>query len=227
MRKTVAAAVPAPEFYFQKHLPAGSTGAFFSTREGLQNLRAVLGKLTGMTSPVERDYWIGELAKRTGVAEKTLREEREKMSSGARPMAATAPKQEEESPKRQVSRQELLAEELISAALTQNDFALIEDSAPLFAPLHKEAFVLLKSGKRSSPDTTLDGIVGPLVLRSSEVVRSPAEIAFLKNALAKEYYKERRQIIALAIKNAEANGNETELAAALEELKNLPIDKEY
>ncbi len=45
-------------------------------------------------------------------------------------------------------------------------------------------------------------------------------------ALAKEYYKERRQIIALAIKNAEANGNDAELAAALEELKNLPTNKE-
>ena len=48
------------------------------------------------------------------------------------------------------------------------------------------------------------------------------EIVTLKNELAKEYYKERRQILALAIKNAEANGNNVELGAALEEMKNLP-----
>ena len=49
-----------------------------------------------------------------------------------------------------------------------------------------------------------------------------SEAAKLKEAFAGEYYKERRKIIAQAIKNAEARHDENELAAALEEMKNLP-----
>jgi hypothetical protein len=163
---------------------------------------------------------MNELAKRTGIAEKTLREEAERASGSA---PAVAPKSDEAAPKRQVSRQELIIEQLLSAALTKDDFAAIDDCVFFFAPLYKEAAALLKSGKRSSPDAALDAVIGPIVLRSSDVVLSDAEITFLKNALAKEYYKERRQIIALAIKNAEANGNDKELKAALEELSKLPI----
>jgi DNA primase len=221
VRKTVAAAVPAPQFYFDKYLPHGASGAAFSTREGLQSLRAVLAKLKGMASPVERDYWMNELAKRTGVAEKTLREEAERAENMTMTMTMTA-KKEEEISKRQVSRQELIIEQLLSAALTKNDFAAIEDSVFFFAPPYKEILALLKSGKRSSPDLALDAIIGSIVLRSSDVVLSDAEMTFLKNALAKEYYKERRRIIALAIRNAEANGNEAELKAAMEELSKLP-----
>jgi hypothetical protein len=61
-----------------------------------------------------------------------------------------------------------------------------------------------------------------IVLRASDEL-TDAEIAALKSELAKEYYKERRKILAQAIKNAETRGNETELVAALEELKNLPV----
>jgi hypothetical protein len=168
---------------------------------------------------------MNELAKRTGVAEKTLREEAEQ-ANNAVPIMTVAAKKDEEAPKRQISRQELIIEQLLSAALTKDDFAVIDDCVFFFAPAYKEVAALLKSGKRSSSDLALDAVIGPIVLRSSDVVLNDAEIAFLKNALAKEYYKERRQIIALAIKNAEANGNDTELKAALEELKNLPITKE-
>jgi len=48
------------------------------------------------------------------------------------------------------------------------------------------------------------------------------EITSLKAELAKEYYKDRRHILAMAIKNAEAKGNEAELKAALQELSDLP-----
>jgi DNA primase len=230
VRRTVTSAVPAPEFYFQKYLPlsAASKGrpsepANFSTREGLQSLRSVLAKLKSMASPVSRDYWMGELAKRTGVSEKTLWEESEQANAAAVPSEVKA---EEALPKRQISRQELIAEELISAALAKEDFAAIDDSVFFFSPIHREIFTLLKNGKRSSVDSVLDALIAPIVLRSSDVVPSFEELAFLKNALAKEYYKERRQILALAIKNAEANGNDVELAAALEELKNLPPGRE-
>jgi hypothetical protein len=60
------------------------------------------------------------------------------------------------------------------------------------------------------------------VLREPPQDVSDAETAKLKSSLAGEYYKERRQILLQAIKNAEVRHDEPELAAALEELRNLP-----
>ena len=83
----MAAAVSAPLFYFEKYLPpvpAGATSsdpAAFTTRDGLNKLRTVLLKLRNIASPVERDYWIKELAKRTGVNEATLKDEAEKSAT--------------------------------------------------------------------------------------------------------------------------------------------------
>ncbi len=51
---------------------------------------------------------------------------------------------------------------------------------------------------------------------------SDEDLAVLKEGLAKEYYKERRHILSLAVRNAEARGNQAELDAALAELSKLP-----
>ena len=51
---------------------------------------------------------------------------------------------------------------------------------------------------------------------------SDRDLAALKSDLAREYYRERRKILALAVRNAEARGNDSELAAALAELSKLP-----
>ncbi len=85
--RTVAAAVSAPLFYFEKFLPpvpAGATSsdpAALTTRDGLNKLRTVLLKLRNIASPVERDFWLKELAKRTGVDEATLKAEGEKSAT--------------------------------------------------------------------------------------------------------------------------------------------------
>ena len=143
----VASAVPAPEFYFQKYLVGDK--AEFSRREGLVKLRAVLGKLKSMSSPVERDFWMQELAKRTGVNVRTLGEEAEKIqeASGLRYQAAgeSAP----EIQKRNLSRQELLAEELLTAALAKEDFAILDDCTEFFAPPYQEILTLKRESGRA------------------------------------------------------------------------------
>jgi DNA primase len=238
--RTVAAAVSAPIFYFEKFLPPVPAGAASSdpgalqSREGLNKLRTVLLKLRNIASPVERDFWMKELAKRTGVNEATLKDEAEKSAttqqyapavstgSGAGVGAATA--QDERVINRQLSRQERIVEDLLALALARNDFLLIEDSREFFAPPQKEIYELLKSGKRKSDDAALDVVVNLIVLRDPTDIAdiSDDDLTALKEGLTKEYYKERRHILALAIKNAEAHGNEAELAAALAELSTLP-----
>ena len=115
-------------------------------------------------------------------------------------------------------------EDLFALALARNDFAFIEDCVTFFTPPQKELFTLLKSGKRKSDDATLDAIVNLIVLRDPTDVGdiSDEDIAILKDGLAKEYYKERRKILSLAVRNAEARGNQAELDAALAELSQLP-----
>jgi DNA primase len=215
--KAIASAIPAPVFYFEKYIPKDP--AAFGTREGIRNLRIVLAKLKHLASPVERGNWMKELAKRTGIAERTLEEEASKAPEGM-PVAPGARNNDEAPPKRVVPRDERVAEELISIALAKNDFEMLDDAVPFFKPTQKEIMRIVKSGKKTSEDPALDAILNLVVLKASEDV--PEEtIGMLKAELAKEYYKERRKVIAQAVKNAEARGNDTELKAALEEMKNL------
>jgi DNA primase len=237
--RTVAAAVSAPLFYFEKFLPPVPAGATSSdptaltTREGLNKLRTVLLKLRNIASPVERDFWMKELAKRTGVDEATLKAEGEKSATeqyassnfaNANAAGVGAGAQADQTPKRQVSRQELIAEDLLALALARNDFAFMEDCVTFFTPAQKELFTLLESGKRKSDDAALDAIVNLIVLRDPTAVSgiSDEDLAVLKEGLAKEYYKERRHILSLAVRNAEARGDQAELTAALAELSKLP-----
>jgi DNA primase catalytic core len=243
IKKILDAAVPAPEFYFAKYLPRDPvTGAVnttaLATREGVAHLRAILAKLKNIASPVARDFWMKELSKRTGVKEKTLEEEAEKASGSQHGStsnaggagsggvgAAGVGADGEVATKRQLSRQELICEKLFSAALAKNDFAILSDSVEFLNPTQKEILRILKSGKKQSEDPSLDTAISIIVFRSSDEL-TPEEVTNLKSELAKEYYKERRKILAQAIKNAETRGNETELAAALEEMKNLPVSNE-
>lgn len=231
IKRVLAAAVPAPEFYFAKYLPCDpTTGAVnttaLGTREGVNGLRAILGKLKNMTSPVSRDYWLKELSRRTGIKEKTLEEESMNVTGSPFPTQTNAGDGEGESvPKRQLTRQELISEKLFSAAFTKNDFTILDECALFFNPTQKEILRILKSGKRASEDPSLDLVIDTIVLRSSDEPTAE-EITQLKSELSKEYYKERRKILAQAIKNAEARGNDVELKAALEELGNLPANNE-
>jgi hypothetical protein len=195
------------------------------SREGLQKLRTVLGKLHHMASPVERAHWMKELSKRTGIADRTLEEEMTKSATSAPAYAqnqyASSQQEEGESAaKRQLSRHEKLCEMLFAVALASNDFSLLEDCADCFNPIQREIFALLKEGKRSSDDAALDSALNFIVLQIPENPTTE-DVTQLKNELFKEYYKERRHIITLAIKNAEANGNDAELAAAMKEMDEL------
>ncbi len=238
VQRTVAAAVSAPLFYFEKFLPSLPAGVTSSdpsaltSREGLNKLRTVLLKLRNIASPVERDFWMKELAKRTGVNETTLKDEAEKSAAAQQYAPANSVGaagaggvgQDEQMLKRQVSRQELIVEDLFALALARNDFAFMEDCTTFLAPAQKEIFALLKSGKRKSDDAGLDAIINLIVLRDPTALGdlSGEDLVVLKEGLAKEYYKERRKILSLAVRNAEARGNQTELQAALAELSTLP-----
>ena len=219
VKKIIAGAVPAPEFYFRKYLPSDTRE--LAAREGLAKLRIVLAKLRAMGSPVERDFWMQELAKRTGVSERTLREEAEKSAANTGfQNERRAPEASEVQAPPALARQERLVEALMSAALAKNDMELPDDALACFAPAQKEVWELLAAGKRKSDEASIDAVMERIIMNPSREL-SDTEIAVLMQELIKEYRKERRKIVAQAIKNAEANGNQDELAAALRELAEL------
>jgi DNA primase len=236
VRDTIDAAISAQLFYFEKFLPSirpgfeSSDPAIFQTRDGLNKLRIVLLKLDNIPSSVKKDFWLRELSKRTGVNETTLREELANLITTTqqfitgRASIATAAGQDDQAPQRQISHQELIVEDLLALALARNDFAFIDDCVPFLDPTQKEIFTLLKSGKRKSDDAALDAIINLIVLRDPTAMSdlSDEDIAVIKDGLAREYYKERRKILSLAVRNAEARGDQTELEAALAELSKLP-----
>ena len=157
---------------------------------------------------MQREFWFKKLAERTGIAIKTLEEESKKTEGEIAfvPVASA-----EETTKRQVTRAELLFEELVGIALAKNDFSLLHDCALFLDPTQKEVVRILASGKRKSDDPAIDALIDLVVLREPPAEPLDTEAAKLKTALAGEYYKERRKIIAQAIKNAEARHDEREL----------------
>ena len=86
-------------------------------------------------------------------------------------------------PKRQVSRAELLFEELSAIALAKNDFSLFDDCALFLDPTQKEMLRILASGKRKSDDPAIDAVIDLVVLREPPPEPWDEEVAKLKTAL--------------------------------------------
>lgn len=215
---SIAEAKPATQIYFERYLPHETYN--FSERENLRNLRVVLSKIQNMMSPVERDFWMQELSRHTGLAEKVIREEAENLPA----KAITGQKEESvsEAPaqSKPVSKRDLLSRDLLSATLALNDFSLIKDSALYLTRPYEEIYKILSEGGKSTADPELDTMMNAIVLKA-ETIPVP-ELQDLKEFLKGEYIKEKRQELTASIRVAEAQGNEEKVLEALTELNKLP-----
>jgi DNA primase len=228
LKNSIKTAVAAPAFYFQKYLPAQaglpqSGSAAYGRREGLRNLRLVLAKLKNLASPVEKNFWLKELSKRTGLEEKILAEEMERINLVKTEARSTSedPENAGREPAR-YSRRELISEDLLRAAAAKNDFSLLGDSVQYMSAVHRDIFELLKAGGKASGDPKIDELVNFIILGAAEL--SDGEVSDLRKELSKEYFKEKRLDLALKIKQAESVGDEARLRLAMEEMNALPAD---
>jgi DNA primase len=207
----------ATQIYLERYLPYGRYN--FSERENLRNLRVVISKVMNIASPVERDFWIKELARYTALGEAVIREEAAHLPETA---SKTEVRPEESLQAPQIlSRRELLSRNLISAMLALQDFTLLGSYENYLTPSCGEIFKVVSTGGRKTEDQELDQILNTILLKS-ETIPVP-EIQELKEYLKLEYIKERREQLTLVVRNAEARGNESELLKALTELKELPV----
>ena len=100
--------------------------AALATREGLHDLRAILAKLKNIASPVERDFWMKELAKRTGD------EGRRYLKAGSGEgecddACAATTKKRGGAEARSVSRARSCWRKIIFRSWTKNDFGILDD----------------------------------------------------------------------------------------------------
>jgi DNA primase len=209
---------PAMEFYFEKYLPAGSVA--WQNRDGLRRLRAVLAKITNMASPVVRGFWVRELSRRTGIEERLLIEETERVETKRSVSPSRAPDQEERERAAPPSRWELLSQRLLGVALAREDFGIVGEHAAYLMPRYRSVMELLERGVRASDDPDLDARIHLTVLSGDEGTHE--EIEDLKIHLAREYFRERRRELTERVKHAEASGDEAALHAALGEFNELP-----
>ena len=216
LKKSVAEAKPAMEFYFKRYLPGGPILKL--TRSELKNLRTVLSKIKLISSPVEQNFWLKELSKRAGLEEKVLAEEAEKIEVKAGE-ATERGEIEERLPDEKFSRRDLISQHILSAALAKSDFNLVVGELEYFSPEYQILCKLLQAGSKAVEDPKFDHLLNIVMLRSSE--ESGKELAELKVELIKEYTKDRRRELTHLVKKAEAEGDEARLSSVLKELKQL------
>ncbi|MDO8536985.1 MAG: DNA primase [bacterium] len=217
----VKAAVPAPQFYFEKYLPFGSTPDY-TRRSGIKNLRVALAKVKNIASPVEKSFWLKELAKRTGVEERILTEEMDHVPAPNSSLVKTIAENVDEDAHAHVkksSRRELIGEQLLRAAVAKNDYTCIDDCAQYLAEPHQAALTAFKNGTRKASNPEIDELMNFIVLGSTEL--APEDSDMLKLELAKEHKREKSYLLAAEVKRAEVAGDEVRRSAALEELNNL------
>lgn len=214
----LALAKPAPEFYFQRYL-SNLTGDFRS-RDHINSLRIVLKKLKAITSPVQRQAWLLDLSKKTGVDLSVLIEELDKLEL-PKSLETKEPENIENQQflERKISRKDLITERLISATLVKQNFEVLADVVNYFSPAYINVLNFLKSGEKKNGDLALESLINLISLRSEEI--SEVEFTDLKKHLAKEYLSNRRAELTSQIKMAEAKNDEELLRLSIEELQKL------
>lgn len=225
LRSAISKAVPAPEFYFEKYLPqAGLDG--YSRREGLRNLRLLLAKIVSIASPVEQSFWLKELSRRTGIEDKVLSEEAERINVGKSSMEKAPSEASAENDAASLahlqpaSRSELIGEHLLMAAAARSDVGFLSDIATYLSQDHQRLFAALREGRKSIDDQRLDNLLNFIILGARD--SNESEVSELKRELLKEHLKGRRQTLAAAVRKAEELGDESALKSALEELNSTP-----
>ena len=132
----------------------------------------------------------------------------------------SAPPEASALPHRTLSRQELLAEELLGTALAKGDFTLTNDVVLYLPETYLAVLRILAKGERRSSDPALDTLLNFVALRAKDL--ADKAVADIKDGLRKEYLRAKRQELTLAVREAERRGDELRRDAALKELSELP-----
>lgn len=218
LKSAIAQAQPALEVYFHHYIPEGVLD--YRNRDHLKKLRTVLLKVKTLASAIEQNAWLKALARHTGVDQKALVEESEKLEVPEAQSIIFADEPAASPEEKKFSRWELLCQRTLSQALASGSF----DEVPLecLTPAYVQIGELLKSGVRSSPDPEVDALLNLVVLRVEELSVDEAQELFRQ--LKREWAKEKRLQLTASIRQAEAKGDEGAVMQGLQELSKLPAE---
>jgi len=217
LKDFVINARPAMEFYFSRYLPEGHPD--YSNRKEIRNLRVILGKINNISTPVGRSFWLKELSRRVGVAEKILIEESEKVKEKKNSPSLQNKENEDILQREKFSRKDVISQKVLSAALGHGSFEVVEDVVSYLSPEYQKILEIIRTGGRSSDDPRVDEIIDLIVLKSEKPEEK--EMVDLKINLFQEHLKKRRNDITHRIRLAESVNDEGAINSALQELNNL------
>lgn len=225
VRKAIDEARTGMEYYFDRYL---TDEAKKNISDKKKAIRVLLSKIAVLWSPVERSHWISELASRSGVKEKDLIDELERLNFSDEGVLA-AP-EEEGSKKRKLERIDILVEQLLGLAAGDDRFKKEMKLKSDLVPSHYIEVYNVISGSGSSEsarDPQIQSLVNLIVLRSGFlfdlIPEEQLEIEFnnLVRELMLEHLRERRANLAVQISEAEQNEDEEKVFKLLREFDDV------
>jgi DNA primase len=213
---------PAMEHYFSRYI---RTGGSENTK---QDIRIILSKIKNLWSKIDQARWFRELSYRTGISERELSEELERIEE-SRPdkdfnNETMAPRFEE---KKVLKRSELITERLLSLISVKDDFKNMIQTHVEFMPSNYRVVYDAMSGN-AVQTRAMEEMLNLINLRSSFELASLAkeekvleEFKNLLRELEVEYFKEQIDEVKRQIAVAESDGNDDELLIKLKEFDNI------
>ncbi len=215
LMKAITEAEPAFKVFFRRYLPEGKVDVM--KMSDMKALRLLLNKIKSVASPVEKDYWLKELANHAKQSESSLREEMEKIQTA--PALERFAGEAAKIPEKKYSRWERIGQDLLGAAYEKNNCDFLDDVASYLDPATKDALGILKLGGRRSEKPEQDAFINMVLLASKPMEEK--EIEELKVSLRQEFLKLKRNELTARIKEAEAKGDEVGVEKILKEIQSL------
>ena len=210
-------AEPAMNFVFNRYLSEQRTPSKLA-------IRAVLDKISRIWSPIDRSFWIRELSHRTGIGERELVEEMEKMKLGENEKVFSPPAADAVSPGlKPESRLELISLRLLGLAgekdRLRNSMGEYGDYLP---EKYRAAYQTLSSKEETATSLDIQGLLNLISLRGgldadllNDDEKLESEFKTLLQELEIEFLSNEKNDLARKISSLEEGADEGELVAAL------------
>jgi len=221
VKKAMEGAKSGMEYYFDRYLTKEVLGDISDKKK---SVRLLLTKIHAVWSPVERSHWISELSVKSGVKEKDLIEELERLSLGESKESVDV----KEEVKRKLERRDIVVEHLLSLAAGDDRFKKeIKTKSDLMPSHYMEVYNVISGTKSSVQDPQIKSLVNLIVLRSGFLFdlipeeQLEAEFKNLIKELMLEHLKERRTKLADDILRAEEDGKDGRVLELLKEFDDV------
>lgn len=217
LNESLETAIPAMEFYFERYLK-DKNGSAIEIKKGT---RKALSRIKIIPSAVERDFWLKNLSRKTGINEEVLKEEMTGIEEN--PEAEAAEEKREIQVPDIFTRAELLSQRLISAALFRGNLEEAEASIDMMPESFKKVLEAVKISKKEGEDQETKRLIDLIHLRSG--LLESENMDELKKQLKMEFLKRRKNDFLDRIRKIEGeNRGEEELNEAIGEFQKISVE---